>query len=88
VWRHGIGAALIPLASWRPAAIAGLFGAAVATETVFGIPGAGRLAFEAAAHGQDAVIQAVVVLAAVLVLVLTTMSEIGRAVLDPQGGAR
>ena len=63
-----------------------LLGGAVLTETVFGIPGIGRLNYDAIVHADYPVIQGTVLLAACFVIVANIVVDIAYAYLDPGCG--
>jgi peptide/nickel transport system permease protein len=61
-----------------------LIGGAVVVEAVFGLSGIGSLAVEATNQRDYGVIQAVVLVAAVLVLVTNVIVDISYRLLDPR----
>ena len=84
VWNHGLRAAVTPLVTLAGLDIGLLLGGAVLTEAVFGIPGIGRLNYEAIVHADYPVIQGTVLLAAVFVIVANIVVDIAYAYLDPR----
>jgi peptide/nickel transport system permease protein len=84
VWRHGLRAAVTPLVTLAGLDIGLLLGGAVLTETVFGIPGIGRLNYEAIVHADYPVIQGTVLLAACFVIVANIAVDVAYAYLDPR----
>jgi peptide/nickel transport system permease protein len=84
VLRHGLRAAITPLVTLAGLDVGVLLGGAVLTETVFDIPGVGRLNYDAIAHGDYPVIQGTVLLAAVFVIVANIVVDLAYARLDPR----
>ena len=84
VWSHGLRAAVTPLVTLAGLDVGLLLGGAVLTETVFGIPGVGRLNYEAIVHADYPVIQGTVLLAACFVIVANIAVDVAYAYLDPR----
>ncbi len=84
VMRHGVRTALGPLVTLLGLDVAALLGGAVLIETVFDIPGIGRLNYDAITHADLPVIQGTVLLAAVFIVVANILVDIAYAVLDPR----
>jgi peptide/nickel transport system permease protein len=84
VWRHGVPSALAPLAGVLGVGLGALLGAAVLVETAFNIPGIGRLSYNAIRHSDLATVEGVVLLAAIFVVVVNLIAEIGSAYVDPR----
>ena len=84
VWNHALRAAVTPLVTLAGLDIGLLLGGAVLTETVFGIPGVGRLNYEAIVHADYPVIQGTVLLAACFVIVANVVVDVAYAYLDPR----
>ena len=82
--RHGFPPAAGPLMTLAGLDLGLLLGGAVLTETVFGIPGIGRLNYEAILHADFPVIQGTVLLAAAFVIVANIAVDIAYAYLDPR----
>jgi peptide/nickel transport system permease protein len=61
-----------------------VFGGAYLTEIIFGIPGLGRISFNAIFAGDYAVVVAVTLIAAFLVLLINLATDIAYAYLDPR----
>jgi peptide/nickel transport system permease protein len=76
-YRHGLRAALIPIATQFGIDVATLLGGVIVTEQVFGLNGLGRMSVQP-------VIIAVVLLAAVFVVVANIVVDLLYAVLDPR----
>jgi peptide/nickel transport system permease protein len=84
VWNHGLRAAVTPLVTLAGLDVGLLLGGAVLTETVFGIPGIGRLNYDAILHADYPVIQGTVLLAACFVIVANILVDIAYGYLDPR----
>jgi peptide/nickel transport system permease protein len=84
VWRHALRGAVTPLVTLAGLDIGLLLGGAVLTETVFGIPGIGRLNYEAIVHADYPVIQGTVLLAAFFVIVANIAVDIAYGYIDPR----
>ncbi|MGN6188802.1 MAG: ABC transporter permease [Conexibacter sp.] len=84
VWNHALRAAVTPLVTLAGLDIGLLLGGAVLTEAVFGIPGIGRLNYEAIVHADYPVIQGTVLLAACFVIVANIAVDVAYAYLDPR----
>jgi peptide/nickel transport system permease protein len=84
VWRHGVRAAITPVITVLGLDIGVLLGGAVLTETVFDIPGIGRLNYDAIIHSDFPVVQGTVLLAAMFIVVANIVVDIAYAYLDPR----
>jgi peptide/nickel transport system permease protein len=84
VMKHGVRSAITPLVTVLGLDIAILLGGAVLTETVFDIPGIGRLNYDAITHGDFPIIQGTIVLAALFIIVANIVVDIIYAYLDPR----
>lgn len=84
VLRHALRGAVTPLITLAGLDIGLLLGGAVLTETVFDIPGIGKLNYDAITHADYPVIQGTVLLAAVFVIVANIVVDILYAYLDPR----
>ncbi len=84
VMKHGLRSAITPLVTVLGLDIAILLGGAVLTETVFDIPGIGRLNYDAITHGDFPIIQGTIVLAALFIIVANIVVDIAYAYLDPR----
>jgi peptide/nickel transport system permease protein len=82
--RHVLRNALISTVTLFGLQVGTLFGGAVITETVFAIPGAGRLMIESI-YGRDyPVVQGLTIVLAVLVSIMFMLTDIVQAWLDPR----
>lgn len=84
VLRHGVRAAIAPITTIFALDVGVLLGGAVLIETVFQIPGVGRLNYEAITHADFPIIQGTVLLAAMFIIVANIVVDIAYAYLDPR----
>jgi peptide/nickel transport system permease protein len=84
VLRHGVRSAINPILTILGLDIGVLLGSAVLVETVFNIPGIGRLNYDAITHSDFPIVQGTVVLAAFFVIVANIIVDIAYAYLDPR----
>lgn len=84
VVKHGLRNALIAYVTVLGLEIAGLMAGAVITEQVFAWPGIGRLAIQAINSLDMAIVQAVVILASVVVMVANLAVDLTYALIDPR----
>jgi peptide/nickel transport system permease protein len=84
VMKHGVRSAITPLVTVLGLDIAVLLGGAVLVETVFDIPGIGRLNFDAITHGDFPIIQGTTIIASVFIIVANIAVDIAYAYLDPR----
>jgi peptide/nickel transport system permease protein len=82
--RHAMRNALLPLVTIVALDVAGLFGGAVITEKVFGLPGMGNLLLDSLGQKDIAVVLAIVMIGAALVLFMNTIADVLYGVLDPR----
>ncbi|MNP49555.1 Nickel transport system permease protein NikB [compost metagenome] len=61
-----------------------MLGGSVVIETVFSLQGIGQLAWDAIARDDFPVVQAVVLLIAVIYIILTLLADVLNALLDPR----
>jgi len=84
LFRHVLKNALIPVATVMALLLAGLVGGSVFIETVFAIPGMGRLAVDATRARDFPVLQAIVLLSATTIVVANLLADLAYALLDPR----
>ena len=84
VWRHGVRSAITPVVTIFGLDVGALLGGAVITETVFDIPGIGRLNYDAIIHSDFPIVQGTVILAAIFIVVANIVVDITYAYLDPR----
>ncbi len=82
--RHILRNALIPVATLVGLAIPGLLSGSLVTETIFGWPGMGRLAFHAATKRDYAMIMGTLVVGTVMVILGNLLADIAYTFLDPR----
>jgi peptide/nickel transport system permease protein len=84
VLRHGLRAAINPVVTIFGLDIGVLLGSSVLIETVFNIPGIGRLNYDAITHADFPIVQGTVLLAALFIIVANIVVDIAYAYLDPR----
>jgi peptide/nickel transport system permease protein len=84
VLRHGLRAAINPIVTVLGVDIAILLGSAVLIETVFDIPGIGRLNYVAITHSDYPIVQGTVLFASLFVVIANIVVDIAYAFLDPR----
>jgi peptide/nickel transport system permease protein len=84
VFRHAVKNGIIPVVTLAGMSIPLIIGGQVLIETVFGIPGLGRLAVEALFSRDYAIVQGIVLIIAVIVVVCNLIVEISYGWLDPR----
>jgi peptide/nickel transport system permease protein len=84
VLRHGVRSAISPILTILGLDIGVLLGSAVLVETVFNIPGIGRLNYDAITHSDFPIVQGTVLLAALFIIVANILVDIAYAYLDPR----
>jgi peptide/nickel transport system permease protein len=84
VMKHGVRSAVTPIVTILGIDIGVLLGGAILTESVFNIPGIGRLAFQAIRDGDVPTIQGTVLFAAFFVILMNLIVDIAYSFLDPR----
>jgi len=84
VLRHGIRSAITPIVTAAGLDIGILLGGAILTESVFNIPGIGRLAYESIQNSDLPMIQGTVLLGAFFIILANLVVDIGYAFIDPR----
>ncbi|RWN94590.1 ABC transporter permease [Mesorhizobium sp.] len=79
--------ALLPLVTMLGLQSAQMLGGSVVIESVFSVPGLGRLAQEAVAARDTALLLGIILVSAVLVIAINLLVDIAYAFLDPRVGA-
>ncbi|WP_337182957.1 ABC transporter permease [Shinella sp.] len=87
VLRHVARNALLPLVTMLGLQSAAMLGGSVVIESIFAIPGFGRLAQEAVSGRDTALLTGIIVTSAVLVILVNLVIDIAYAALDPRVGA-
>ncbi|WP_246191359.1 ABC transporter permease [Aureimonas leprariae] len=88
VLRHVARNALLPLVTVLGLQAAAMLGGSVVVESVFAVPGLGRLAAEAVAARDTPLLMGVVLLSAVFVFFINAAVDLAYAALDPRVGGR
>jgi peptide/nickel transport system permease protein len=81
---HGVRAAITPIVTILGLDIGILLGGAILTETVFNIPGIGRLAYDGIQHSDLPVIQGTVLFGAFFIVLANLVVDIAYAFIDPR----
>ncbi len=84
VMKHGVRSAINPIMTILGLDIGVLLGSSVLVETVFDIPGIGRLNYDAITHSDFPIVQGTVLLAALFIIVANIIVDIAYAYLDPR----
>jgi peptide/nickel transport system permease protein len=84
VMRHGLRSAITPIVTAAGLDIGILLGGAILTESVFNIPGIGRLVFESIQHSDLPMIQGTVLLGTFFIVMANLIVDIFYAFLDPR----
>jgi peptide/nickel transport system permease protein len=81
---HGVRAAITPIVTVLGLDIGILLGGAILTESVFNIPGVGRLAYDAIQRSDLPVIQGTVLFGAFFIVLANLVVDIAYAFIDPR----
>ncbi len=84
VLRHGVRSAINPILTILGLDIGVLLGSSILVESVFNIPGIGRLNFDAITHSDFPIVQGTVLFAALFIIVANIVVDIAYAYLDPR----
>ena len=84
IFKHGLRNALIPLVTVMAVDIGLLFGGLIITETIFSVPGMGRMFIVALLQGDVAVLEAWMVVVAVFVIAFNLLADVLYGILDPR----
>jgi peptide/nickel transport system permease protein len=84
IFHHGVRSAITPVVTIFGLDLGALLGGAVITETVFNIPGIGRLNLDAINHSDFPIVQGTVILATLFIVVANIVVDIAYAYLDPR----
>ncbi len=84
IMHHGVRSAITPIVTLIGLDVGSLLGGAVLTESVFDIPGIGRLNYIAIAHSDFPIVQGTVLLAALFIITANIVVDIAYAFLDPR----
>jgi len=84
VLKHGVRSAITPVVTVLGLDIGILLGGAILTESVFNIPGVGRLAYDAITRGDLPIVQGTVLFGAFFIIIMNLIVDILYAFLDPR----
>ena len=84
IFRHGVRSAITPVVTIFGLDLGALLGGAVITETVFNIPGIGRLNLDAINHSDFPIVQGTVILATLFIVIANIVVDILYAYIDPR----
>jgi peptide/nickel transport system permease protein len=84
IFRHGVRSAITPVVTIFGLDLGALLGGAVITETVFNIPGIGRLNLDAINHSDFPIVQGTVILATLFIVIANIVVDVLYAYLDPR----
>jgi peptide/nickel transport system permease protein len=84
VFKHGLRSAITPIVTIFGLDLGILFGGAILTETVFNIPGIGRLAYDAIQKSDLPIVQGTVLLGALAIILMNLIVDVVYAFLDPR----
>ena len=82
--KHTMRAALAPITTSAGLDIAGLIGGAIITESIFNLPGLGRMTLQAVYEFDLSVVLATTILAAAVVIIMNLIVDIAYGYLDPR----
>jgi peptide/nickel transport system permease protein len=84
IFKHVVRNALIPLVTVMAVDIGLLFGGLIITETIFSIPGMGRMFIQALLQGDVAVLEAWLIVVSVFVIAFNLLADVLYGLLDPR----
>jgi len=84
ILRHALRNALLPVITILGLSVPGLIGGSVIFETIFAIPGMGKLFFDGVMMRDYPLIMGVLVIGAILTLVGNLLADVGYAIADPR----
>ena len=82
--KHGVRSAITPVVTVLGLDLGILLGGAILTESVFNIPGIGRLAYDAILRGDLPIVQGTVLFGAFFIVVMNLIVDVAYAFLDPR----
>jgi peptide/nickel transport system permease protein len=82
--RHAMRNSLIPLVTVIAVDAGLLFGGLIITETIFSIPGMGRLFFQSLLQGDVVVLEAWMLVVAIFILLFNLLADLAYGILDPR----
>lgn len=84
LFRHALKNAAVPIATVIGSGVATLIGGAVVTESIFAVPGIGRLTVDAILHRDYPVISGVVLVASTAYFLINLLVDLAYTLLDPR----
>lgn len=84
IYKHAFRNTMVPIVTMMAGILPGLFGGAMITETVFSIPGIGKLAYDALVVADVPFIMGYNMFLAILTVIGTLLSDLMYAVVDPR----
>jgi len=84
IWKHALKASAVPIATLACVVFGGLVSAAVVTETVFALPGIGRLVADSVLKRDYPVIEGMLLIVAILYVLINLLSDVANVFLDPR----
>lgn len=84
VFKHGLRNAVVPVVALSAVQLGYLLGGSIVIETIFALDGLGYLAYQSITHKDFPVTQAVLLLLSLLYVLLTLVSDLLNAFLDPR----
>jgi peptide/nickel transport system permease protein len=84
VFKHGLRAAITPIVTILGMDLGVLLAGAILTETVFNIPGIGRLAFDAVQKSDMPTVQGTVMIGAFFIILMNLVVDIVYGIVDPR----
>jgi len=82
--RHAMRNSLVPLVTVIAVDAGLLFGGLIITETIFSIPGMGRLFFQSLLQGDVVVLEAWMLVVAIFILLFNLLADLTYGLLDPR----
>jgi len=84
IFKHGLRNALVPVVALAAVQLGFLLGGSIVIETIFALDGLGYLAYQSITHKDFPVTQAVLLLLSLIYVLLTLVSDLLNAFLDPR----
>jgi peptide/nickel transport system permease protein len=84
VQRHALKNAMIPVITVAGLRMGNLLGAAIITETIFALPGVGRMVVDSIFQRDFPMVQGVVLYLALIFLFINLVVDLSYAILDPR----
>jgi len=84
LWRHVLRNAMIPVITFLAMAIGEIVAGSIVVEQVFGIPGLGRMLISSIGNRDYPVVQAIIVIIAVMVVLCNFLADLLYRVMDPR----